>query len=151
MRPNMCSKSMIKFGGLNILVLLLVFAALGPAKSQYADGSRLWRFDYFIGYFGFTSLSSGSRGRGHSWSREPSWLPQWYWRSCKLLRRIVFAISRPHSTSASGALAAGVFSDLFARTRSMLNRGVFFTARSGSDCNPIHGCCQANSRAVAIS
>lgn len=55
MRPNMSAKSMIKFGGLNILVLLLVFAALGPAKLQYRTGLG-WRFDHFIGYFGLTVI-----------------------------------------------------------------------------------------------
>ena len=38
-----------------ILVLLLLFAALGPAKWQYRTGLG-WRLDHVVGYFGFTLM-----------------------------------------------------------------------------------------------
>ena len=38
-----------------ILVLLLLFAALGPGKWQYRTGLG-WQFDHIIGYFGFTLM-----------------------------------------------------------------------------------------------
>jgi VanZ family protein len=43
----------VKAGGLAVLVLLLVFAALGPAKWQYRTGLG-WQTDHVVGYFVFT-------------------------------------------------------------------------------------------------
>jgi VanZ family protein len=51
----MSVKSKIKVGGVALLVLLLVFAALGPAKLQLRTGLG-WRFDHVAGYFGFTVM-----------------------------------------------------------------------------------------------
>src|SRR5689334_10953788 len=45
----------IKVSCVAILVLLMLFAALGPAKWQYRTGLG-WRVDHFVGYFGFTLM-----------------------------------------------------------------------------------------------
>src|SRR5262245_2302704 len=49
------SIKMMKICGVAILVLLIIFAALGPAKLQYRTGLG-WQFDHVIGYFGFTLM-----------------------------------------------------------------------------------------------
>jgi VanZ family protein len=123
MRPNMSAKSMIKFGGLAILVLLLVFAALGPAKLQYRTGLG-WRFDHFIGYFGLTMVF------WLAWPRP--FVVGGAFMAAAMVLELLQALTPDRLCdleaalySASGALAAGAFSDLFARTRSLLNRGVF--------------------------
>ena len=46
---------MIKVCGVAVLVLLLVFAALGPAKMQIRTGLG-WQFDHVVGFFGFTLM-----------------------------------------------------------------------------------------------
>ena len=38
-----------------VLVLLLLFCALGPANWQYRTGLG-WRIDHVVGYFGFTLM-----------------------------------------------------------------------------------------------
>jgi VanZ family protein len=52
----MSSKS-IRICGAALLVLLLLFAALGPARWQVRTGLG-WQFDHVIGYFGFAVLFS---------------------------------------------------------------------------------------------
>ena len=51
----MSTKSIAKLSGAGILLLLLLFAALGPAKWQVRTGLG-WQFDHVIGYFGFTVM-----------------------------------------------------------------------------------------------
>jgi VanZ family protein len=51
----MSTKTIIKICGVAVLVLLLVFAALGPAKLQYRTGLG-WQIDHVVGYFGFTLM-----------------------------------------------------------------------------------------------
>jgi VanZ family protein len=51
----MSIKPSTKAFGMAVLVLLIVFAALGPAKWQFRTGLG-WQFDHFFGYFGFTIL-----------------------------------------------------------------------------------------------
>jgi VanZ family protein len=51
----MSIKPRTKAFGVAALVLLIVFAALGPAKWQLRTGLG-WQFDHFFGYFGFTLL-----------------------------------------------------------------------------------------------
>ena len=51
----MSIKTTMKICGVAILVLLIIFAALGPAKLQYRTGLG-WQFDHVIGYFGFTLM-----------------------------------------------------------------------------------------------
>jgi hypothetical protein len=43
----------IKVGGVTVLALLLLFAALGPGKWQYRTGLG-WQIDHVVGYFVFT-------------------------------------------------------------------------------------------------
>jgi hypothetical protein len=93
----MSRKSTIKVCGVTVLVLLLLFCALGPGKWQYRTGLG-WRIDHVVGYFGFTLMFWLAWQRGHSWSVEPSWAPQCCWRLCKLLLRIAIAILRAHYT-----------------------------------------------------
>jgi hypothetical protein len=46
-------KSAIKVSAVTVVGLLLVFAALGPAKLQYRSGLG-WQIDHFVGYFALT-------------------------------------------------------------------------------------------------
>src|SRR6516164_3925352 len=50
----MSNKSM-KVCGVTVLVLLLLFCALGPSKWQVRTGFG-WRIDHVVGYFAFTVL-----------------------------------------------------------------------------------------------
>ena len=50
MRPTI-----LKLGGVAVLGLLIVFAALGPAKLQLRTGLG-WQMDHFVGFFAFTLL-----------------------------------------------------------------------------------------------
>jgi hypothetical protein len=50
----MSMKSTIKVCGVAVLVLLIIFAALGPGKWQPRTGLG-WQFDHIAGYFAFTS------------------------------------------------------------------------------------------------
>src|SRR6516165_6862218 len=50
----MSTKSM-KICGVTLLVLLLLFCALGPANWQVRTGFG-WRFDHVVGYFAFTLM-----------------------------------------------------------------------------------------------
>ncbi len=50
MRPTI-----LKLGGVAVLGLLIVFAALGPAKLQLRTGLG-WQTDHFVGFFAFTLL-----------------------------------------------------------------------------------------------
>jgi hypothetical protein len=49
----MSIKSVIKISGVTVLVLLLVFAALGPANLQFRSGLG-WQIDHFVGYYALT-------------------------------------------------------------------------------------------------
>jgi VanZ family protein len=51
----MSIRPMTKVCGVAILVLLIIFAALGPAKLQYRTGLG-WQVDHVVGYFGFTLM-----------------------------------------------------------------------------------------------
>src|SRR2546426_9704987 len=51
----MSIKSTIRACSVAVLVLLLVFAALGPAKLQIRTGLG-WQIDHIVGYFGFTLM-----------------------------------------------------------------------------------------------
>jgi hypothetical protein len=51
------SAKFIRIGGAAVLVLLLLFAALGPARWQVRTGLG-WQFDHVIGYFGFAMMFS---------------------------------------------------------------------------------------------
>ena len=47
--------STIRAVAVTVLVMLIVFAALGPAQWQHRTGLG-WRFDHVIGYFAFTLM-----------------------------------------------------------------------------------------------
>ena len=49
----MSNKTKAKIAGVTVLVLLLLFCALGPAKWQYRTGLG-WQIDHVVGYFVFT-------------------------------------------------------------------------------------------------
>ena len=51
----MSIRPITKVCGVAILVLLIIFAALGPAKLQYRTGLG-WQIDHVVGYFGFTLM-----------------------------------------------------------------------------------------------
>jgi VanZ family protein len=51
----MSIKPRTKAFGVAVLLLAIVFAALGPAKWQFRTGLG-WQFDHFIGYFAFTLM-----------------------------------------------------------------------------------------------
>ena len=51
----MPKRSTLRAIGVAILVALIVFAALGPAKWQHRTGLG-WQFDHIVGYFGFTLM-----------------------------------------------------------------------------------------------
>ena len=51
----MSIKPMTKVCGVAVVVLLLVFAALGPAKLQFRTGFG-WQIDHVVGFFGFTLM-----------------------------------------------------------------------------------------------
>ena len=51
----MSIKTATRVCGVTVLVLLLLFAALGPAKLQVRTGLG-WRFDHVAGYFAFAVL-----------------------------------------------------------------------------------------------
>jgi hypothetical protein len=62
------------------IVVLLVIAALGPAK--WAPRTELgWQFDHFIGYFGITLFFCFAWPR--LWSSESLWLSRRCWKLCK--------------------------------------------------------------------
>jgi len=103
----MSTKSIARVGGVAMLVALLLFAALGPAKWQVRTGLG-WQFDHVVGYFAFTLMFSLAWPRPllvggalmatamllealqtftpdrlatfglHSWGRAELWRARWY-------------------------------------------------------------------------
>jgi hypothetical protein len=114
----MSIKSM-KVCGVTALVLLLVFCALGPAKWQYRTGLG-WQIDHVVGYFGFTlmfclawprplvvggALMAAAMGLEALQALTPD-------RCCDLEAAFY---------GVGGALAGGLFADLFIRARRRRN------------------------------
>ena len=90
----------VKLGGVTVLVLLLLFAALGPGKWQYRTGLG-WQADHLVGYFVFTL------GFWLAWPRAfvvggVLVVLVFSWRLCKLLLRIGIAIFRARYTAQLG-------------------------------------------------
>jgi VanZ family protein len=111
----MSAKSMTKIGGAAVLVLLLLFAALGPAKLQYRTGLG-WQFDHVVGYFGFTLMF------WLAWPR-PFVVGGALMGTAMLLEAFQaltpdrFCDFEAALYSVAGALAAAICGDLFTRTR----------------------------------
>ena len=120
----MSIKSKAKFGGVTILVLLLLFAALGPAKWQYRTGLG-WQFDHVVGYFVFTL------GFWLAWPR-PFVVGSALVAAGILLEALQALTPDRHCDfegalyGVAGALVAAVCADLFIRTHRLLNGGRFF-------------------------
>jgi formate hydrogenlyase subunit 3/multisubunit Na+/H+ antiporter MnhD subunit len=96
----------VKLGGVTVLVLLLLFAALGPGKWQYRTGLG-WQTDHLVGYFVFTL------GFWFAWPRPfvvlQALTPD---RHCDFQGALY---------SAAGALAAALTANLFTRALPRLN------------------------------
>jgi hypothetical protein len=112
-------KSTIKVAGAIVLVLLLLFCALGPAKWQYRTGLG-WQIDHVVGYFGFTLMFC------LAWPR-PIVVGGALMASAMLLLALqALTPDRCCDLQAAfygvgGALAAALFADLFIRARRRLN------------------------------
>ena len=104
----------MKICGAAVLVLLLVFAALGPAKWQVRSGLG-WEFDHVAGYFAFTVMFS------LAWWR-PLVVGGILMASATLLEALQACTPDRHCDldaaffSADGALAGALFADLANRT-----------------------------------
>src|SRR5271166_6197398 len=112
-------KSTIKVAGATVLVLLLLFCALGPAKWQYRTGLG-WQIDHVVGYFGFTLMFC------LAWPR-PIVVGGALMASAMLLEALQ-ALTPDRCCDlqaafygAGGALAGGVFADLSIRALRRLN------------------------------
>jgi VanZ family protein len=116
---------MAKIGGLAVLVLLLLFCALGPAKLQFRTGLG-WRMDHVIGYFGFTLMF------WLAWQRRPFVLGGAFTVTAMLLEALQALTPDRHCDfqgalyGVAGALAAAVCADLFTRIHRLLSGGRFF-------------------------
>ena len=108
----MSTKSM-KICGVTLLVLLLLFCALGPANWQVRTGLG-WRFDHVVGYFAFTLLFC------LAWPR-PLVVGGILMAAAMLLEALQACTPDRHCDfqaaiwGVSGALAAAVVGDLFIR------------------------------------
>jgi VanZ family protein len=129
MGSRMSRKSMIKVGGVTVLVLLLLFCALGPAKWQYRTGLG-WRIDHIVGYFGFTLMF------WLAWRRRPFVLGGALTGAAMLLEALQALTPDRHCDfegalyGVAGALAAALCADLFTRTHRLLSGGRFFIPRA---------------------
>ncbi len=109
----MSIRPMAKVCGATVLVLLLVFAALGPAKWQIRTGLG-WQIDHVVGYFGFTLMFC------FAWPR-PLLVGGTLLVSGFLLEGLQALTPDRHCYfpgalySAAGALAAALLVDLFIR------------------------------------
>jgi hypothetical protein len=112
--------------GATILVLLLLFAALGPGKWQYRTGLG-WRIDHVVGYFVFTL------GFWLAWPR-PFLVGGALVVAGILLEALQALTPDRHCDfqgalySASGALAAGLVAHFVTRALPRLRRAAFDAA-----------------------
>jgi hypothetical protein len=110
---------LVKLGGVTVLVLLLLFAALGPGKWQYRTGLG-WQTDHFVGYFVFTL------GFWFAWPR-PFVVGGVLVGAGILLEALQALTPDRHCDfqgalySAAGALAAALMANLFTRALPRLN------------------------------
>jgi VanZ family protein len=115
----MSMKSMTKLGGIAVLILLLIFAAIGPAKWQYRTGLG-WQLDHLVTYFALTAIFC------FIWPR-----PRVVGGSLMVISVLLEAVQAftPDRTASLvaafygsvGAFAAALFADLFVRARTWLN------------------------------
>jgi hypothetical protein len=110
---------LVKLGGVTVLVLLLLFAAVGPGKWQYRTGLG-WQTDHFVGYFVFTL------GFWFAWPR-PFVVGGVLVGAGILLEALQALTPDRHCDfkgalySAAGALAAALMANLFTRALPRLN------------------------------
>src|SRR5689334_10980093 len=119
---RMSIRPTIKIGVSAILSLLLVFAALGPAKWQLRTGLG-WRLEHVAGYFAFTLLFC------FAWSRPI--VVGGALMACAMLLEALQALTPDRSCNleaalygAGGALGAGLLAELFTRSVAPLLRRV---------------------------
>ncbi len=116
----MSAKSM-RIGGAAVLGLLLLFAALGPARCQIRTGLG-WQFDHVIGYFGFAIMFS------LSW-RRPLAVGGTLMASAMLLEALQALTPDRHCDleaafyGAAGALAGALFAKVSSRMLRRLDAG----------------------------
>ena len=118
----MSIKSTIKICGVAVLVLLIIFAALGPGKWQPRTGLG-WQFDHIAGYFAFTlticlfwtrPLAVGGLVVAFAVLLE----------ALQALTPDRFADPMAALYSAAGVLAAALSADLLIRARRQLNKRI---------------------------
>ena len=121
---------MIKIGGVTVLILLLVFCALGPGKWQYRTGLG-WRIDHVVGYFGFTLMF------WLAWPRP--FLVGGALMGTAMLLEALQALTPDRCCDlqaafygVAGALAAALCADVFTRTHRLLSGGRFFIPQRSS-------------------
>src|SRR6516165_319344 len=123
------SISKAKIGGVTVLVLLLLFAALGPAKWQYRTGFG-WQIDHVVGYFGFTLMF------WLAWPR-PFVVGGALVAAGILLEALQALTPDRHCDfqgalySAAGALAAGLVAHFFTRALPRLRPGLLLMPQVG--------------------
>jgi len=121
-------KSTIKVCGVAVLVLLIIFAALGPGKWQPRTGLG-WQFDHIAGYFAFTSTIC------LIWTR-PLVVGGLLMAFAVLLEALQaltpdrFADPIAALYSAAGVLAAALSADLLIRARRRLNGRILLMPQS---------------------
>jgi hypothetical protein len=124
----MSMKSTIKVCGVAVLVLLIIFAALGPGKWQPRTGLG-WQFDHIAGYFAFTSTIC------LIWTR-PLVVGGLLMAFAVLLEALQaltpdrFADPVAALYSAAGVLAAALSADLLIRARRRLNGRILLMSQS---------------------
>jgi VanZ family protein len=129
----MSIKPMTKVCGVAVLVLLLVFAALGPAKLQLRTGFG-WQIDHVVGYFAFTLMVC------LAWPR--TFVVGGAVTAFAVLLEGLQAFTPDRMAdlhaamySAGGVLAAALHADLFIRARRWLNgRALLLPERFGPLC-----------------
>jgi len=118
----MSIKSTIKICGVAVLVLLITFAALGPAKWQLRSGLG-WQFDHIAGYFAFTLTICFFWTRPHA---VGGFLVAFavLLEALQALTPDRFADPMAALYSAAGVLAAALSADLLIRARRQLNKRI---------------------------
>ena len=139
---DMSAKS-IRICGAAVLVLLLLFAALGPARWQVRTGLG-WQFDHVFGYFGFAVMFS------LAW-RRPLVVGGILMAAAMLLEALQ-ALTPDRSCDlqaafygVAGALAGAVFAELCGRVLSRLDKRPMVPSRK------IAGLVRAPARTSVVS